>query len=154
MTEINDQNTVSDAERGVGIQKIYLKDCSFESPESPKIFAMDKWEPKLNLQVDTMVRPGADDRFEVILKITVEAKQNDQVAFLCEVQQAGVFVLKGFEAEAERQLLGVFCPGTLFPYAREQVSNLVSKGGFPALMLQPLNFDSMYEQQREQAAAG
>jgi preprotein translocase subunit SecB len=157
MTEKTDQSGITDdaEHQGVGIQKIYLKDSSYESPESPKVFSMEDWAPKLNLQVDTMVRPGANDRFEVILKITVEAKQGDMIAFLCEVQQAGVFLLQGYEGEAQQQILGVYCPSMLFPYAREQVSSLVSKGGFPALMLQPLNFEGMYEQERKnQAAAG
>ena len=149
MSENTEQST------GVGIQKIYLKDCSFESPESPSIFSMENWAPKLNLQVDTIINQGKDDRYEVILKLTVDAKQGDQSAFLCEVQQAGVFVMQGFDEETRRQVLSVYCPTTLYPYAREQVSNMVLKGGFPAIMLQPLNFEQMYQEQRaQQAAAG
>jgi len=142
------------AERGIGIQKLYLKDCSFESPDSPKVFAIEKWEPKLNLHVDTKVRPGNDDRFEVLLKITVEAKQDDKTAFICEVEQGGVFIVKGFDEEAQRQLLAVYCPGILYPYAREQVCSLVSKGGFPTLMLQPISFEEMYMKQQAKAANG
>jgi preprotein translocase subunit SecB len=149
MTETTDQSAIAGdaAQKGIGIQKIYLKDSSYESPESPKVFTIEDWAPKLNLQVDTMVRPGNNERYEVILKLTVEAKQNDMVAFLCEVQQAGVFLLQGYEGEAQKEILGVYCPSILFPYAREQVSSLVAKGGFPALMLQPLNFEAMYAQQ-------
>lgn len=154
MTDVTDQTAVNedDATKGMGIQKLYLKDASFESPNTPAVFS-GEWKPQVNLSVDTTVRAGQEGRNEVILKITLEAKQGDETAFVCEVQQAGLFVFKGFEDEELRHILAVHCPTVLFPYAREAVDNLVAKGGFPSMMLQPLNFEQMYAQQQEQGQA-
>lgn len=137
----------TDDDKGVAIQKIYLKDVSFESPESPNIFR-GEWDPKMSLNVDTEVRRSEDGRYEVILKVHVEAKQSGKTAFLVEVQQAGLFHLKGFSEEEEQRVVAGFCPAALFPYAREAVASLAAKGGFPTVMLQPINFDSIYRQQK------
>lgn len=133
----------------LAIKKIYLKDCSFEAPNAPEIFG-GEWTPEINLNLTTSNAALADDSVEVVLSITAEAKIKDQSAFLAEVQQAGVFLMTGFEEAERRRILGAYCPSLLFPYAREAVSDLVGKGGFPHLVLQPMNFDGLYDQQQEE----
>lgn len=132
------------------IHKIYLKDMSFEAPNAPDIFR-GEWKPKVNLDLQVENRKLDDSTYEVILKATVTASLDDQTAYLCEVHQAGVFGLKGFDDNTRGALLGSYCPATLFPYAREAVSDLVGKGGFPQLALAPVNFDALYMQQRQRA---
>lgn len=132
------------------IQKVYTKDVSFESPNSPEIFR-DEWRPKLDLQLGNEYKRIDDDNHEVVLSVTVTAKVEDKVAFLVEVKQAGIFTLTGYSNEEMGPLLGSYCPNTLFPFVREVVSDLVIKGGFPQLVLSPVNFDAMYLHQKEQA---
>jgi len=132
------------------IQKIYTKDVSFESPNSPEIFR-DEWRPKLDLQLGNGYNRIDEDNHEVILSVTVTATVGDKTAFLVEVKQAGIFTLTGYNNEEMGPLLGSYCPNTLFPFVREVVSDLVTKGGFPQLVLSPVNFDAMYMHQKEQA---
>ena len=139
------------------LQRIYLKDSSFESPRSPVVF-QGKWEPKIHFDIKTRSSKVQDDSYEVILVLTAEAKLDDQSAFLVEVHQAGIFSCKDFDEAQLEQVLSTFCPNILFPYAREAIDSLVIKGSFPALMLAPINFDALYTQQKkaqaEQSAAG
>jgi preprotein translocase subunit SecB len=140
-----------------GLQKIYVKDLSFETPNSPEIFT-DKWEPNVNIELNTNGKQLSPDVHEVVLGITVTAKIGEKVAYLCEVHQAGVFTLKGFEQQEIGPMLGSYCPYVLFPYAREVISDLVIKGGFPQMLLAPVNFDAIYmehakKQQAEEAGA-
>jgi preprotein translocase subunit SecB len=132
------------------IQKIYTKDVSFESPNSPEMFR-EEWRPKLDLQLGNEYKRIDEDNHEIILSVTVTAKVDDNVAFLVEVKQAGIFTLTGYTNEEMGPLLGSYCPSTLFPFVREVVSDLVLKGGFPQLVLSPVNFDAMYLHQKEQA---
>ncbi len=132
------------------IQKIYTKDVSFESPNSPEIFR-DEWRPKLDLQLGNAYNRIDEDNHEIILSVTVTATVEDKTAFLVEVKQAGIFTLTGYTNEEMGPLLGSYCPNTLFPFVREVVSDLVTKGGFPQLVLSPVNFDAMYMHQKEQA---
>jgi preprotein translocase subunit SecB len=134
------------------IQKIYTKDMSFESPNSPEIFRED-WKPKLDLQLGNEYKRIDDDNHEIILTVTVTAKVEDKTAFLVEVKQAGIFTLTGYSNEEMGPLVGSYCPNTLFPFVREVVSDIVTKGGFPQLVLSPVNFDAMYMHQMEQAKA-
>ena len=134
------------------IQKIYCKDISFETPNSPQIFT-DKWEPELKIDLHTAVNPLTENVFEVVLTVTATVKAGDKTAFLAEVQQAGIFTVAGFEAQQQDHMLGSYCPNILFPYAREVVSELVNKGGFPQLILQPVNFDAVYAQHMQQKQA-
>lgn len=127
------------------IQKIYVKDISFETPNSPHIFR-EKWEPDVSMQMGNTVIALSPDVQEVVMAVTVTAKVNDKVAFLVEVHQAGIFTVEGFSAEEMGQVVGSFCPNILFPYAREVVSDLVTRGGFPQLLLAPVNFDALYAQ--------
>jgi preprotein translocase subunit SecB len=134
------------------IQKIYTKDVSFESPNSPDIFR-EEWKPQLDLQLGNEYRRIDEDNHEIILSVTVTAKVGDKTAFLVEVKQAGIFSLTGYSDEEMGPLVGSYCPNTLFPFVREVVSDVVTKGGFPQLVLSPVNFDAMYMHQMEQAKA-
>lgn len=128
------------------IQRIYLKDVSFETPMGAEVFKQ-KWEPKIQLDMNTKTASLGDDNFEVVLKLTVTASvSDDKVGFLAEVQQAGIFACQGFTAEQLQNIHSVNCADILFPYAREALDNLVVKGSFPALMLAPINFDVLYKQ--------
>jgi preprotein translocase subunit SecB len=144
---------MSEENQQFAIQKIYLKDVSFESPNSPQAFTDGDWKPQINVQINTSNRVIAQDTYEVVLDITVTAKQKENTAFLVEVKQAGVFTIAGFEQENLGGMVGAFCPETLFPFAREAVAELISKGGFPQLYLAPVNFNALYAQQLQQAAA-
>lgn len=133
-----------------GIQRIFVKDVSFESPNAPDIFRKE-WKPQVKLDLNTATRALDTDTFEVVLTLTVSAKIEDQTAFLCEVQQGGIFNVSGFPQETRDQMLGAYCPNILFPYAREAIDNAVVKGSFPALMLAPVNFDALYMQNKQAA---
>ena len=110
-------------------------------------------QPQINVQINSSNQAVADDTYEVVLEITVTAKHDDKTAFLAEVKQAGIFTISGFPQDNLGGMIGAFCPETLFPYAREAVSELVSKGGFPQLLLAPVNFNALYTQQMQQQAA-
>ena len=150
MAEIAENN---EAQARFVIQKIYTKDISFESPSSPNIFR-EEWEPELDLQMSNVYNKIDDDTHEITLVVTVTAKVGDKTAFLVEVKQAGIFTLTGYSKEEMGPLIGSYCPNTLFPFAREVISDVVLKGGFPQLVLAPVNFDALYMQQLEQAKAG
>jgi preprotein translocase subunit SecB len=144
---------MSEENQQFAIQKIYLKDVSFESPNSPQAFTDGDWKPQINVQINSSNRVIAQDTYEVVLDITVTAKQKENTAFLVEVKQAGVFTIAGFGRENLGGMVGAFCPETLFPFAREAVAELISKGGFPQLYLAPVNFNALYAQQLQQQAA-
>lgn len=138
------------------IQKIYTKDISFETPNTPEIFR-EEWKPQLDLQLGNEYTRVDDDNHEITLTVTVTAKVGEKVAFLAEVKQAGIFSLTGYSDQEMGPLVGSYCPNTLFPFAREVISDIVLKGGFPQLVLAPVNFDALYmnqiEQAKQQAAA-
>lgn len=139
-----------EAAQQFNIQKIYTKDISFESPNSPEIFAMPDFKPEINVQINTGNKKLGDNTYEAVLTITITAKQEDKTAYLVEIQQAGVFDISGFDDVTLGGMLGAFCPETLFPFAREVASDLVTKGGFPQLLLQPINFSAIYQQHLQQ----
>ena len=151
MTEENNQAQADDGPH-FGIVRIYLKDVSFETPNSPEVFGQD-FKPDVNLQLNTSVNKLDGDLFEVVLNVTVTSKQGDKTGFLVEVQQAGIFELKGYDEAQKGPVLGAYCPNTLYPFAREAISDLVVKGGFPQLLLSPINFDALYTQKMNQAQA-
>ncbi len=140
------------AEKRLTITKIYLKDFSFESPQTPGIFRQNEWKPQTNLNLRSTHNPIDDDHHEIVLTITVEAKEEDKTCFLIELQQAGIFEISGYEGEELKAIIGSFCPNILFPYARESIASLIQKGGFPEFVLQPINFDALYMQAQQQAA--
>jgi len=140
-----------DATQNLSIQKIYTKDVSFESPNSPFGF-QDEWKPEISVDLNTDGQTLESDNFEVILKVTITAKNNDKTCFLAEVHQAGVFHLSGFDEEQRAFILGSYCPGTLFPYAREVISSLVTDGGYPPVILAPVNFEALYQEHQQKKA--
>lgn len=143
----------SNAEKQIAIQKIYVKDFSFESPHTPDVFKKQDWSPKTNLNLRSTHTTAAESSHEVVLTITIEAKEDDQTFFLVELQQAGLFHIAGYSEDEFKAIIGSYCPNILFPYAREAVANIVAKGGFPEFLLQPINFDALYAQGMAQVKA-
>lgn len=139
------------------LQRVFLKDLSFESPSAPGIFRKE-YQPQVNVDLRTRSAVVETDNYEVNLTITVTARMGEETAFLVEVQQAGIFLIRGLEGEDLRRVLAIFCPNMLFPYAREIIDSTVVKGTFPALMLAQVNFEGLYlqaiQKAQEQAAAG
>lgn len=127
------------------LQKIYIKDLSFESPRAPDVFSKDA-APQTQLNIRSSAREVAPNTQEVALTLTVEAKDQDKTLFLIELVQAGVFLIKGYSDDEQHMLTGSYCPGSLYPFAREAIADIVTRGGFPQLLLQPINFDALYAQ--------
>jgi preprotein translocase subunit SecB len=134
------------------LQAVYLKDCSFEAPQGPR--SNGEWNPQISLDLNTNANSLGGDLREVVLTITVSAKQGEQTLFLVEVKQAGAFLMQGLGSDDLKRAIGSLCPGVLFPYARAVVSHLVSQGGFPQLLLPPVNFDALYANSQNNEAAG
>lgn len=139
--------------RQVLLQKMYLKDASLEVPLAPQVFTRS-WQPAMDVQVNTQINAIAQDTYNVVLSVTVTAKLENDVGFLVEVHQAGIFTVSGFADQNELgAILGGYCPGLLFPFARQVVAELVQQGGFPQLLLQPINFDMLYLEHQNRARA-
>ena len=134
----------------VTLQSVYLKDCSYESPNGPRLPNNQAWDPKFQLNMNTATEELGPEVREVLLTVTVEAKQNDVTLYLAEVKQGGVFTIVGATAEDLKRLVGSFCPNVLFPYAREVISDLIIKGGFPNFVLPLVNFDALFAQAAQQ----
>lgn len=137
------------------MRKVYIKDASFESPAAPEIFARQDAQPQLNVQMTIehrRVEPG-NPFYEVVLNTTVTAKEQEHTIFLTEVQQAGIFEIEGMEGQQLEMVLEIACPNVLLPFAREAVSDLIGKGGFPQLLLNPVNFEVLYMQKKQQQTA-
>jgi len=129
------------------IQRVYIKDVSYESPQTPHVFTQNtQWQPNVSLHLNTESKALENDIFEVELTVTATVKLGEEVAYLIEIKQAGLFLVKGFESDRLGPMLGSFCPNILFPFAREEIATLVQKGGFPQLLLDPVNFDALYAQ--------
>lgn len=135
-----------------GVQKIYMKDMSFETPRSPQVF-QEEWSPSVNMDVSNSATALNDKLYEVVLSVTITVKSGEQPVYLAEVQQAGIFHIEGFPREAVNRILATLCPNILFPFAREVVADLVMRGGFPQLLLAPMNFEALYAQHLKQEAA-
>jgi len=149
-TKSNEVAAGDAAEQTFKIQRIYLKDVSYESPQSPKVFATNvDWKPQVSLHLNTESAKLENDLFESVLTVTATVKLGEETAYLTEVKQAGLFLIKGFPEERLGPMLGSFCPNLLFPFAREAIGSLVQKGGFPQLLLDPVNFDALYAQHVE-----
>ena len=131
------------------IQRLYTKNISFESPNTPAIF-QEEWEPELNLNLNVKHTHLGEDTYEVILSVTTQVKNKDKTAFLVEVEQAGIFTIQGADDTQLEHILGSFCPTLMFPYAREVISSEVVRGSFPPLVLSPVNFDAIFWQQKQQ----
>ena len=134
------------------VQRIYTKDISFEAPNTPQLF-QENWSPEIKVGLGSEVNKVNEELLELVLKVSVEAKHEDKTVFLVEIQQAGLFAIQGFNEQEADALMGVAAPNVLFPYAREVVSDLVTRGSFPQFVLQPVNFEAIYAQQRQAKAA-
>ena len=148
MTDQPNNGAISNEEEApqFSLQRIYVRDLSFEAPKSPAIFRQE-WTPSVSLDLNTRQKQLENDFYEVVLTLSVEVKNGEEIAFIAEVQQAGIFLIQGLDASSMSHTLGAFCPNILFPYARETIDSLVVRGSFPALMLAPVNFDALYAQE-------
>ncbi len=127
------------------LQRIYLKDLSFEAPQGPEAFRR-QWNPKVQQDLGTRINKLDNDHYDVTLSLTITVKDGDDTMYLVEIHQAGIFLVRGLEEQQLRNVLNTRCPNILFPYARETVDNVITKGTFPALMLPPINFDAVFQQ--------
>lgn len=150
-----DATTTSPAGVEFVLQRIYVRDLSFEAPNSPQVF-LEAWQPAVELEVQNQANELGNGNYDVVMKLKVTAKLNDKIAYLVEVQQAGIFTIKNASEDQMKGIMGALCPTILFPYARESVSNIVTHGGFPQLLLAPINFDALFLEQlnREKGAVG
>ena len=151
---MTEQNNTQQPETQFAIQRIYTKDVSFETNNVPEIFTK-QWQPEMNLELNSASQALSDEVHEVSLRVTVTVKQQEEVVYICEVTQSGIFSLIGFDDAQIQHCVGAYCPNILFPYAREVISSLVNKWTFPQLNLEPVNFEALfinYLQQQEQQA--
>ncbi len=141
------------SEQQFEINRIYVKDVSTESPNAPEIFQVS-WEPEINLNLNNSARALDEDKglYEVSLTLTVTATLEEQTAYVIEVEQAGIFTLQGFEQEQQAYVIGAMIPNILFPYARETISSLSQKAGFPAMLLNPIDFNGLFQQHLQSQA--
>src|SRR5476651_2000311 len=147
---MSDKNQTTDSTKpNFEIQRIYTKDLSYEAPNTPHTFSED-WKPEVQLNLETKSSRIQENVHEVILSVTATVTSSKKSAFLVEIQQSGIFMITGFPSDQLHQMLGSFCPNILFPYARERISDLVVRGGFPQLILAPVNFDALYAQHLEE----
>ena len=149
---MSDNQPAAGQEQQFALQRIYMKDLSFEAPLGAKAFTK-QWQPQVQVDLNTNAERLEGDTFEVVLTITITAKLGEETAFLIEVHQGGIFHVKGLEGEQLRRVLMIVCPNILFPYAREAIDSLASRGSFPPLALQPVNFEAIYLQSQQQQAA-
>lgn len=133
------------------LQRIYVKDASFEAPNSPQVFTKE-WKPEIKLDLNSGARKLDENHYEVSVKVTITATNDGETAFLVELIQAGLFAMVNIPEQQLKPMLGAMCPNILFPYLRESIDSLVVKGGFPALMLAPINFDALFQQRMQQEA--
>jgi len=152
MAETNGANqaTEQNVQPGFSIEKLYVKDASLEIPNAPQIFT-DRTQPQVNVELGNTAQKLEEGIFEASIKVTVTSKIGDKVAFLVEVTQAGIFAIRNIPEENLEMILGVTCPNILFPYAREVVSDLVTRAGFAPVLLNPINFEALFMQQKQQA---
>ena len=151
---MTEQNNTQQPETQFAIQRIYTKDVSFETNNVPEIFTK-QWQPEMNLELNSASQALSNEVHEVSLRVTVTVKQQEEVVYICEVTQSGIFSLIGFDDAQIQHCVGAYCPNILFPYAREVISSLVNKGTFPQVNLEPVNFEALfinYLQQQEQQA--
>lgn len=153
MAEEDQQSNASTGtgEKTIKASKIYTKDVSFETPNSPAVF-LKKWIPKKSIDINSNIRAVAEDTYEVVASITVTVTIEDMTAYLAEVHQAGIFTISGFSSEELEHLHNIYCMEVLYPYAHAVLSDLVIKGGFPQLILAPFDFNEMYMKSRRTEA--
>ncbi len=148
---MSDASNTPNPQGQFAIQRVYVKDLSFEVPGAPKVF-QSNWQPQINVQLSTEATALEGSYYEVVLGVTVTASLDDSIAFIAEIKQAGIFLMEHIPEEHLAQLLGAYCPNILFPFAREAIADVVARGSFPQLLLAPVNFDLVFaERQRQQA---
>ena len=152
MTETTPAGPSAPIRTNFGIDRIYLRDLSFESPQAPVVFTSE-WKPQFQIELNSRASRLEDGRFEVVLMLNLEAKSGESTLFMVELQQAGIFRIEETDEEKRRVVLGVACPDVLFPYARETVDTLLVKGTFPPFMLAPVNFDTLYAEAKKRREA-
>ena len=140
------------ADAQFAIQKVYVKDLSFETPNSPEVFKED-WQPKVDMHMTNEAKVVGENLYDVVLSVTITVKLEENTAYLVEVNQAGIFFINNIPEEIMGRMLATVCPNILFPFARETISDVVTRGGFPQLLLAPVNFDALYLQQQQQQTA-
>ncbi len=143
-----DSKLQESTEAQFSIQKVYVKDISFETPNSPEVFKME-WKPVVDMHMTNEATPIGENLFDVVLSITLTVKLEDKTAYLVEINQAGIFLIKNIPDDVVDRMLATVCANILFPFAREAVSDIVTRGGFPQLLLSPVNFDALYAQQQQ-----
>lgn len=143
--------TEQENQPGFGIEKLYIKDASIEVPNAPQIFT-ERSAPQVNVELANSAQKLDDGIFEAAIKVTVTAKIGDKTAFLIEVTQSGIFAVRNVPDENLEVILGVTCPNILFPYAREAISDMVIRAGFAPVLLNPINFEALFMQQKQQQA--
>lgn len=138
------------------IEGLYTRSVSFEAPNKPYGFSFEQWKPAVNINLDTSFEEMKDKEhsIEVFLHINVTVKCEEKTAFIAEVKEAGIFHLEGFKEPEKKRILGTFCPSILYPYAREAISGMVTRAGFPQLLLAPINFDAVYEEKLRKETKG
>ncbi len=144
-------NGQAQAQAQLNLQRIYVKDVSFEAPGAPQIF-QEQGQPNVELNLSQRASTLGTDVYEVVLSVTATCKVGDKTAYLAEVQQAGIFGIAGFDDANRDAIIGTYCPNVLFPYVRQIISDLVQNGGFPPFFLQPINFDALYAEQLRRRA--
>ena len=149
----NQEKSAAESQPQFILQKIYVKDLSFETPNSPESFTQ-KWEPEVNVELNSNGKMLEENVHEVVLGVTVTAKLADKTAYLAEIHQAGIFTIQGYEPKERDAMLGSYCPNILFPYAREVISDLVNRGGFPQMLIQPVNFEAIYQEHLKKRTQG
>ena len=153
MTDGNGNGSAaSEAARSLSLDRIFIKDMSFENPNAPEIFEGTDSEPETRLNLSNRHRSLGDDVYEVSLTISAHTVSGETTVFMAEVQQAGQFHISGYGEEDTQALLGAWCPNALFPFAREALSSAVTRGGFPPLLINPINFDALYAQSKREKA--
>ena len=140
------------AEPKFAVQRVYLKDLSFETPQGAQAF-QKQWKPKVNQDLNTKATKIEEGLYEVALRLTITVSDGEETIYLVEVEQAGLFTVSGFPDQQGTQVLNTTCPAMLFPYAREVVDNTLTKGSFPPLMIPPINFDALFASAVQQAQA-
>jgi preprotein translocase subunit SecB len=146
-------NGTADAGAQLSLQKVYIKDVSFEVPGAPQIF-QEQGQPQIQLNLSQQIGALTENVYEVVLTVTVTCKLAEKTAYLAEVQQAGVFGMSGFDNQNRDAVLATYCPNVLFPYARQIVSDLIQNGGFPPFLMQPINFEALFAEQARRKAEG
>jgi len=152
MSETDNEVAAAPGNRVLAIKKIYTKDLSFETPNSPEIF-LDDWKPEVDVRMRTDIKPINDSDSEVVLNVTLTVRLGQRTAYLVEVHQAGIFEASGYQEAELEEVLGGQCPQILFPYLRETISDVVTRGGFPPFIMAPMNLEAMFAHQKVQRAA-